>query len=70
MVRTNLVPHLSSTIVEQSAHFSFLGMLAFYGPSVFTVGLDDWPRHRKAVAAPFSETLMNMVWNETLRLTQ
>ncbi|KAI0868543.1 putative cytochrome P450 [Hypoxylon argillaceum] len=46
------------------------GMLAFYGPSVFTVGLDDWPRHRKAVAAPFSETLMNMVWNETLRLTE
>ncbi|KAI8948537.1 putative cytochrome P450 [Xylaria longipes] len=46
------------------------GMLAFYGPSVFTVGLDDWPRHRKAVATPFSEGLMNLVWRETLRHTQ
>ncbi|KAI1173443.1 putative cytochrome P450 [Nemania sp. FL0916] len=46
------------------------GMLAFYGPSVFTVGLDDWPRHRKAVAAPFSEGLMNLVWKETLQHTQ
>ncbi|KAI3317209.1 putative cytochrome P450 [Xylariaceae sp. AK1471] len=45
-------------------------MLAFYGPSVFTVGLDDWPRHRKAVAAPFSEGLMKLVWEETLRQTQ
>ncbi|KAI5866716.1 putative cytochrome P450 [Durotheca rogersii] len=42
------------------------GMLAFYGPSVFTVGLDDWPRHRKAVAAPFSEGLMKLVWKEAL----
>ncbi|KAI0398831.1 putative cytochrome P450 [Xylaria palmicola] len=46
------------------------GMLAFYGPSVFTVGLDDWPRHRKAVATPFSEGLMDLVWKETLRHTQ
>ncbi|KAI1308544.1 putative cytochrome P450 [Xylaria venustula] len=46
------------------------GMLAFYGPSVFTVGLDDWPRHRKAVAAPFSEDLMSLVWKKTLRHTQ
>ncbi|KAI0382414.1 putative cytochrome P450 [Hypomontagnella monticulosa] len=46
------------------------GMLAFYGPSVFTVGLSDWPRHRKAVAAPFDEDLMGLVWEETSRQTQ
>ncbi|KAI0394224.1 putative cytochrome P450 [Xylariaceae sp. FL0594] len=45
-------------------------MLAFYGPSVFTVGLSDWPRHRKAVAAPFSEGLMKLVWEETLQQTR
>ncbi|GAW24572.1 hypothetical protein ANO14919_141590 [Xylariales sp. No.14919] len=44
-------------------------MLGFYGPSVFTVGLDDWPRHRRAIAAPFSEGLMKQVWDETLRQT-
>ncbi|KAG8425887.1 hypothetical protein J3459_008582 [Metarhizium acridum] len=41
-------------------------MLAIYGPSVFTVGLDDWPRHRKAVVAPFNDDLMSLVWRETL----
>ncbi|KJZ77353.1 hypothetical protein HIM_03077 [Hirsutella minnesotensis 3608] len=45
-------------------------MLEIYGPSVFTVGLDDWPRHRKAVVAPCNEDLMKMVWKETLRHTQ
>ncbi|KID88384.1 Cytochrome P450, partial [Metarhizium majus ARSEF 297] len=40
-------------------------MLAIYGPSVFTVGLDDWPRHRKAVVAPFNDNLMSLVWRET-----
>ncbi|KAK8066135.1 cytochrome P450 [Apiospora hydei] len=42
-------------------------MLAVYGPSVFTVGLDDWPRHRKAMAAPFHEGTMRMVWDESLK---
>ncbi|KAK8925542.1 Cytochrome P450 2W1 [Metarhizium anisopliae] len=41
-------------------------MLAIYGPSIFTVGLDDWPRHRKAVVAPFNDDLMSLVWRETL----
>lgn len=41
-------------------------MLAIYGPSVFTVGLDDWPRHHKAVVAPFNDDLMSLVWRETL----
>ncbi|KID72296.1 Cytochrome P450, partial [Metarhizium brunneum ARSEF 3297] len=41
-------------------------MLAIYGPSIFTVGLDDWPRHRKAVVGPFNDDLMSLVWRETL----
>ncbi|RYP07011.1 hypothetical protein DL765_009280 [Monosporascus sp. GIB2] len=45
-------------------------MLAVYGPSVFTVGLKDWPRHRNAVSRPFSETIMTFVWDESLRQTQ
>lgn len=45
-------------------------MLEIYGPSVFTVGLDDWPRHRKAVVAPFNSRLMRLVWHETLLHTQ
>lgn len=47
-----------------------LGMLAIYGPSVFTVDLDEWPRHRKAVAAPFNEELMKAVWDESLLHTR
>ncbi|KUJ19296.1 putative cytochrome P450 [Mollisia scopiformis] len=45
-------------------------MLAIYGPSVLTVGLEDWPRHRKAVAAPFNQSMMKFVWDETSRQTQ
>ncbi|RYO79713.1 hypothetical protein DL764_009994 [Monosporascus ibericus] len=41
-----------------------------YGPSVFTVGLQDWPRHRNAVSRPFNEAIMKFVWDESLRQTQ
>lgn len=41
-------------------------MLEVYGPSVFTVGMRDWPRHRRAVAAPFNEAGMEFVWGEAL----
>lgn len=47
-----------------------LEMLNVYGPSVFTVGLQDWPRHRKAVAAPFNQSIMKFVWDTTLGQTQ
>lgn len=42
-------------------------MLAVYGPSVFTVGRQDWPRHRNALAAPFNKSIMKFVWDESLR---
>ncbi|KAI1211127.1 putative cytochrome P450 [Annulohypoxylon truncatum] len=45
-------------------------MLAVYGPSVFTVQQNDWPRHRRAVAAPFNEAIMKSVWNQSLRQTR
>lgn len=45
-------------------------MLAIYGPSVFTVDLDEWSRHRKAVVAPFNEELMEAVWDESLLHTR
>lgn len=45
-------------------------MLTVFGPSVFTVDLQDWPRHRKAVGAPFNETIMKLVWDESLRQAQ
>ncbi|KAK8124366.1 cytochrome P450 monooxygenase [Apiospora kogelbergensis] len=45
-------------------------MLAVYGPNVFTVELDDWPRHRKAIAAPFNEMTMSLVWGESLKQTK
>lgn len=44
-------------------------MLGIYGPSVFTVELDEWARHRKAIVTPFDENLMNLVWEETVRQT-
>ncbi|CAG8959242.1 hypothetical protein HYFRA_00012600 [Hymenoscyphus fraxineus] len=45
-------------------------ILAIYGPSVLTVELEDWPRHRKAVAAPFNQANTRFVWDETLRQTR
>lgn len=53
-----------------SARCSYLiGMLSLYGPSVFTVESETWSRHRKAVVAPFTETLMKVVWDQSLRYT-
>ncbi|EED23502.1 cytochrome P450, putative [Talaromyces stipitatus ATCC 10500] len=45
-------------------------ILAIFGPSILTVKLEDWPRHRKAVSVPFNQANTKFVWNETLRQTQ
>ncbi|KAK3316891.1 putative cytochrome P450 [Apodospora peruviana] len=42
-------------------------LLEVYGPCISTAGWDDWPRHRKVLAAPFSENIMKFVWDESLR---
>ncbi|KAI1299045.1 cytochrome P450 [Xylaria venustula] len=41
-------------------------LLEIYGPCISTVG-DEWSRHRKVVAAPFNESIMEFVWEESLR---
>ncbi|KAI0536631.1 cytochrome P450 [Xylaria digitata] len=41
-------------------------LLEVYGPCVSTAG-DDWARHRRVLAAPFSESIMEFVWDESLR---
>ncbi|RWA10959.1 hypothetical protein EKO27_g4159 [Xylaria grammica] len=41
-------------------------LLEVYGPCISTAG-DDWPRHRRVIAAPFNESIMEFVWNESLR---
>lgn len=45
----------------------FSEMLSVYGQSVFTASPEDWPRHRRAVAAPFNDSIMKFVWSESLR---
>ncbi|KAH9905463.1 cytochrome P450 [Xylariomycetidae sp. FL2044] len=42
-------------------------ILEVYGPCISTAGWDDWPRHRKVLAAPFNEAIMEFVWDESLR---
>ncbi|KAK3380678.1 cytochrome P450 monooxygenase [Lasiosphaeria ovina] len=42
-------------------------ILEVYGPSVSTAGSHDWARHRKVLSAPFSESSMPFVWEESLR---
>lgn len=42
-------------------------LLEVYGPCISTAGWDDWPRHRKILAAPFNERVMSFVWDESLR---
>ncbi|KAK8079209.1 cytochrome P450 [Apiospora phragmitis] len=42
-------------------------VLSIFGPSLFNAQTDEYPRHRKAVAAPFNESTMKFVWLETLR---
>ncbi|TGJ76588.1 hypothetical protein E0Z10_g10868 [Xylaria hypoxylon] len=41
-------------------------LLEVYGPCVSTAG-DDWARHRRVLAAPFNESIMEFVWDESLR---
>jgi cytochrome P450 len=41
-------------------------LLEVYGPCISTADLKNWPRHRKALAAPFNESIMKFVWNESL----
>lgn len=45
-------------------------LLEVYGPCLSTAGWDDWPRHRKPLAAPFNERIMPFVWNESLNQAQ
>ncbi|RYC61413.1 hypothetical protein CHU98_g4795 [Xylaria longipes] len=42
-------------------------LLEVYGPCISTAGWDDWSRHRKVLAAPFNESIMEFVWQESLR---
>jgi cytochrome P450 len=44
-------------------------LLEVYGPCLSTAGWHDWSRHRKPLAAPFNESIMQFVWNESLRQT-
>ncbi|KAI1420949.1 cytochrome P450 [Xylaria sp. FL1777] len=41
-------------------------LLEVYGPCISSAG-HDWARHRKVLAAPFNESIMEFVWNESLR---
>jgi cytochrome P450 len=41
-------------------------LLEVFGPVLSTADNLNWVRHRKVVAAPFSESVMNDVWRESL----
>ncbi|KAF2821233.1 cytochrome P450 [Ophiobolus disseminans] len=41
-------------------------LLEVYGPCISTADLGNWPRHRKVLAAPFNESVMKFVWDESL----
>ena len=43
-----------------------IALLEVYGPCISTASWTDWPRHRKVLAAPFNETVMDFVWTESL----
>ncbi|KAF2015678.1 cytochrome P450 [Aaosphaeria arxii CBS 175.79] len=45
-------------------------LLEVYGPCISTADVKNWPRHRKILAAPFSESAMSYVWSESLHQTQ
>ncbi|KND94617.1 Cytochrome P450 3A11 [Tolypocladium ophioglossoides CBS 100239] len=42
-------------------------LLEIFGPCISTAGWDDWARHRKPLAAPFNESIMMFVWDESLQ---
>ncbi|KAI1324245.1 cytochrome P450 [Xylariaceae sp. FL0255] len=42
-------------------------LLEVFGPCISVAGWDDWARHRKVLAAPFNENVMEYVWAESLR---
>ncbi|KAI0440354.1 cytochrome P450 [Xylaria telfairii] len=42
-------------------------LLEVYGPCISSAGWDDWARHRRVLAAPFNESIMEFVWDESLR---
>ncbi|GAB1319536.1 Cytochrome P450 monooxygenase [Madurella fahalii] len=46
--------------------YNELKLLEVYGPCISTAGWDDWPRHRKVLAAPFNESIMQFVWKESI----
>jgi cytochrome P450 len=41
-------------------------LLEVYGPCISTADWANWPRHRKILAAPFNESVMKFVWEESL----
>ncbi|KAK5993820.1 Cytochrome P450 monooxygenase ORF6-like protein [Cladobotryum mycophilum] len=45
-------------------------LLEVYGPCISSAGWDDWARHRKPLAAPFNESVMKFVWEESLNQAQ
>ncbi|KAF2756458.1 putative cytochrome P450 monooxygenase [Pseudovirgaria hyperparasitica] len=45
-------------------------ILEVFGPCISTADVENWPRHRKALAAPFNESIMSFVWDESLRQSQ
>ncbi|KAL4893485.1 cytochrome P450 [Aspergillus ambiguus] len=44
--------------------------LEVYGPCISTASWNDWPRHRKALATPFNESVMSFVWDESVEQTR
>ncbi|ORY06229.1 putative cytochrome P450 monooxygenase [Clohesyomyces aquaticus] len=49
----------------------FYQLLAAFGPCLSTATPSEWARHRKILATPFmNESIMDYVWNESLRQTQ
>lgn len=45
----------------------FVEILEVFGPCISTADVQNWPRHRKALAAPFNESMITFVWSEALR---
>ncbi|KAF1995035.1 cytochrome P450 [Amniculicola lignicola CBS 123094] len=45
-------------------------LLEVYGPCISTANLENWPRHRRVLAAPFNESIMKFVWRESLSQTK